>query len=439
MSVENKITSVIREHRSGMPIGITSVCSANEYVIKAAVLNAKEHDRMVLIESTSNQVDQFGGYTGMTPDDFRKLVVETAGAVNFPAGNIVLGGDHLGPNVWQSESSSRAMENAREQVRAYVNAGYSKLHLDTSMKCADDVDTDEFVWPSVMAERVAALARVAEEEKRKRSKEAERLVYVIGTDVPPPGGGNGGSHSMRITTAEEVEETISLTRRSFITQGIEEAWDRVIALVAQPGVEFADEYIWDYDRDKARGLKERIEAEGHLVFEAHSTDFQLKESLRQMVEDHFAILKVGPWLTFAFREALFALESIERNLFGRRKSAGLSDLTKVIEGRMKLTPRYWEKYYQGDDDENLSLKRRYSLSDRIRYYWSDIEVKASLERLLRNLSAVEIPLALISQFLPESFEPTRTGETKKTAEGLIINRILTVLDKYNYATAGGNR
>ncbi len=411
MSVENKITSVIREHRSGMPIGITSVCSANEYVIKAAVLNAKEHDRMVLIESTSNQVDQFGGYTGMTPDDFRKLVVETAGAVNFPAGNIVLGGDHLGPNVWQSESSSRAMENAREQVRAYVNAGYSKLHLDTSMKCADDVDTDEFVWPSVIAERVAALARVAEEEKRKRSEEAERLVYVIGTDVPPPGGGNGGSHSMRITTAEEVEETISLTRRSFITQGIEEAWDRVIALVAQPGVEFADEYIWDYDRDEARGLKERIEAEGHLVFEAHSTDFQLKESLRQMVEDHFAILKVGPWLTFAFREALFALESIERNLFGRRKGAGLSDLTKVIEGRMKLTPRYWEKYYQGDDDENLSLKRRYSLSDRIRYYWSDIEVKASLERLLRNLSAVEIPLALISQFLPESFEPTRTGET----------------------------
>lgn len=39
----------------------------------------------------------------------------------------------------------------------------------------------------------------------------------------------------------------------------------------------------------------------HLVFEAHSTDYQTKEAYKQLVHDHFAILKVGPALTFAMR------------------------------------------------------------------------------------------------------------------------------------------
>ena len=55
-----------------------------------------------------------------------------------------------------------------------------------------------------------------------------------------------------------------------------------------------------------------IEQYDRLIFEAHSTDYQTPAALAALVRDHFAILKVGPALTFALREALWALDCIER-------------------------------------------------------------------------------------------------------------------------------
>ncbi len=433
---ENGIMTLVEEHKSGLPVGIPSICSSNEYVIKAALLNAKKYGRMLLIESTSNQVDQYGGYTGMTPTDFKNLVFDLARDSEFPEDKIVLGGDHLGPNVWQRESSASAMGNAEDQIRAYVSAGYSKIHLDTSMKCADDGDLNVPLDRSIVADRAAQLCKAAEEEWEKSTDRAFPPVYVIGPDVPPPGGAKEKKRSIRVTPAPEMKETIDLARQSFSHYHLEDAWKRVVAIVVQPGVEFGDEDVFDYEGAKAADLKREIEKQGGIVFEAHSTDFQLKKSLKQMVEDHFAILKVGPWLTFAFREAVFALEMIEREILVSRKDVTRSRLTEVIESRMKQDPRHWDKYYKGDDQE-VGFKRKYSLSDRIRYYWNDTEIRKSLESLLRNISAIGIPLSLISQFLPESFIQIRTGEIKNTPESLILNHIMQVLDKYDYATMGG--
>ncbi|MFL1089387.1 class II D-tagatose-bisphosphate aldolase non-catalytic subunit, partial [Acinetobacter baumannii] len=92
----------------------------------------------VLIEATSNQVNQFGGYTGMQPADFRDFVYNIARTVGFPAERIILGGDHLGPNCWQDEPAAVAMEKSIDLIKAYVAAGFSKIHLDASMSCADD-------------------------------------------------------------------------------------------------------------------------------------------------------------------------------------------------------------------------------------------------------------------------------------------------------------
>ena len=39
--------------------GICSICSANEFVLKAAFNKAIKDNSTLLIESTSNQVDQF--------------------------------------------------------------------------------------------------------------------------------------------------------------------------------------------------------------------------------------------------------------------------------------------------------------------------------------------------------------------------------------------
>lgn len=67
--------TLIARHKAGEHIGICSVCSAHPLVIEAALAFDRNSTRKVLIEATSNQVNQFGGYTGMTPADFREFVL----------------------------------------------------------------------------------------------------------------------------------------------------------------------------------------------------------------------------------------------------------------------------------------------------------------------------------------------------------------------------
>ena len=438
IAVANKILEVIKNHKSGNPVGITSVCSSNLYVIKAAIINAKKNNQLALIESTSNQVDQFGGYTGITPAQFSKLVFDMAESLNFPKENLILGGDHLGPNRWQNENSKSAMKKAKDQISAYVSAGYTKIHLDASMKCADDGSEQTPLTSSVIAERSTLLCKAAEEAYEKSNKYNEQPVYIIGTDVPPPGGAKNNHNEIHVTSAKEVEETIELTKKEFEKNNLYDAWKRVIAVVVQPGVEFGDSNVFDYDRNKSKNLKELIEKKENLVYEAHSTDYQKKESLREMVEDHFVFLKVGPWLTFAFREAVFALSLIEKELLSKKKDVVISNIMEVIEKSMIDNPAYWGKYY-GNDEVESKLKRMYSYSDRIRYYWADEQVDKSLKLLLKNLTTNKIPHTLISQYFPNEYYAIKEGKLTENPEELIQHKISGVLDIYNYATSGGTK
>jgi len=438
IAVENKILQLVSKHKSGRAVGLTSVCSASLYVINAAILNAIKYNQTVLIESTSNQVDQFGGYTGITPLQFRKIVFDLAVSLNFPIENIILGGDHLGPNRWQNEDSNSAIQKAKDQIAAYISAGYTKIHLDASMKCADDGDDKLTLDSSIVAERSAILCKVAEETFSKSGNDNEPPVYVIGTDVPPPGGAKEDHDSIRITSAKEVEQTIELTKKAFEKYNLQDAWNRVVAVVVQPGVEFGDSIVFDYERDKSKELVNVIENYPNIVYEAHSSDYQKKELLKQMVEDHFAFLKVGPWLTFAFREAVFALALIEKELLSHKKEIYLSNLFEVLEERMIASPKYWEKYYNFFEEEN-KLRRKYSYSDRIRYYWTDDKVNESLQRLIHNLTENKIPHTLLSQYLPEEYFAVREGILSENPEEIILHKITKVLDIYNFATNGGDR
>jgi D-tagatose-1,6-bisphosphate aldolase subunit GatZ/KbaZ len=435
-AVENKILQIIVAHKAGKSIGITSVCSANYYVIKAAILNSKKNNQILLIESTSNQVDQFGGYTGLTPAKFKHSVFELASSLSFPEDNIILGGDHLGPNRWQNEMSTSAMHKAQDQISAYASAGFTKIHLDASMKCADDGDQQIPLTPSVIAERSAILCKASEDAISVLGNVAELPVYIIGTDVPPPGGAKEKHNIINVTTPMEVEETIALTRAAFQKYNLEDAWERVVGVVVQPGVEFGDSTVYDYDRNKSKDLVKLIENYPSLVYEAHSTDYQKKELLKQMIEDHFGFLKVGPWLTYAFRQAVFALALIERELLIHKKGIVLSNLQEVVDQIMLENPKYWEKFYSSSEEDN-KLKRKYSYSDRIRYYWSDITVEKSLQRLLKNLTENKIPLTLISQYLPEEYYAIQEGIISENPEEIILNKISNVLEIYNYATSGG--
>jgi D-tagatose-1,6-bisphosphate aldolase subunit GatZ/KbaZ len=422
--MSHMLADTINRHKAGESVGVYSVCSAHPTVVEAAIAQAAADGSYVLIEATSNQVDQFGGYTGLRPAEFRDLVLGLADRAGFPRDRVVLGGDHLGPNRWQRESASAAMAKAEVLIAAYVEAGYSKIHLDCSMSCADDpaVLDDE-----VVAGRAARLMRVAEDAAQRAGIEGP--MYVIGTEVPVPGGAHETLDKLTPTPADRARKTIAAHGSAFEEAGLQHVWPRVMALVVQPGVEFDHLHVIDYQRSATVELRRVLDDEEHLVFEAHSTDYQRPAQLRELVEDHWAVLKVGPGLTFAMREALFALTFIENELIPRPSR---SNLVEVIERRMLANPDYWQGYYEGDPIAQRTA-RRYSYSDRLRYYWADDEVDAARRTLLSNLDRTGIPMPLISQFLPYQYDRIRAGELEPVAQSLVIDRIRDAMRPYSRA------
>lgn len=424
----SELLDLARANRAGEPAGIYSVCSADRSVLQAAMIQARRDGVIVLIEATTNQVNQFGGYTGMTPSDFRSFVQSIAAEIGFPPARIVLGGDHLGPHVWRAERSDMAMGRARELVREYVLAGFTKIHLDASMRLADD-PTDRPLDEATVADRAAELCAVAEEAVALLPADAPRPVYVVGSEVPIPGGELAESAAPAVTSVAAVERTLDETRLAFTRHGVGDALERILALVTQPGVEFGDAAVFEYDDRAAAALASRTPDHAPLVYEAHSTDYQTEDALGRMVRDHFAILKVGPGLTFALRETLFALEAIEREWLAHRPGVVASRLRETLQRVMQEHPEHWQPYFRGDEDE-LRFARDFSFSDRSRYYWPRPEVRASVERLVDNLAAHPIPLTLLSQYLPVQYRAIRAGALTNDPRALLLAGVSCVIDDY---------
>ena len=422
-----RLQEILRTNRGSGRGGTYAVCSSHPAVIEAALQQSLADGSLRHIESTSSQVNQFGGYTSSTPSQFAQWIDSKAKKIGLPANRILLGGDHLGPFPWRNEGSATAMEKACRLVGDCIAAGYRKIHLDTSMGCADD--PKPAISEKMIASRAARLCHAAEEAYRELPSDSHQPVYVIGTEVPTPGGETQDTGAPVVTRADDVHRTFEVFRHAFVELGLDATWERVIALVGQPGVEFGSNSIFEYDRAKAAPLSAALQSHPGIVYEAHSSDYQTQQALTYMVEDHFAILKVGPWLTFAYREAVLALSAVEReldqNTSGRRNSA----VREALEQAMLQDPTHWRAYYQGEDQE-LRRDRVYAYSDRCRYYWHHPGVQEEITRLIDNLSTRPIPLTLLSQFLPLEYQAIRAGALKGAPEQLIQYHIRNVLAVY---------
>ena len=231
-----------------------------------------------------------------------------------------------------------------------------------------------------------------------------------------------------MTTAEQFEQTWETFEREFPG----DAFDRIVSVVVQPGVEFSDDSVVPYDRDKAKGLCASLRNHPGLVFEGHSTDYQTRALLKQMVEDGIAILKVGPALTYALRQALFALNDIENELL-TGKGIALSGFRDVLEEAMMADPHYWEKYYKDDDNSSAAFKRKYSFSDRCRYYLPEQRVEASIETLLANINNAYIPVSVLEQYMPIQYTRLREGKLGMRSGAIIKDRVKDYIDDYLFA------
>lgn len=417
-----KLLQTLKANRDGQPVGIYSVCSAHPLVIEAAMEQALDDQTLLLIEATANQVNQYGGYTGMTASDFHRYIESISQKTGLPMNQITLGGDHLGPVCWQNEDAASAMEKSHRLIEEYVTAGFKKIHLDCSMPCADDRNP---LGDNIVAKRAAELCETAERTAVAKSGKSDTL-YIIGTEVPPPGGTNEEIPDVEVTKLTHAQKTLDVHRAAFNDLGLSAAWERVIGLVVQPGVEFSHTSVVQYDPQKAILLKSLIAQVDNIVFEAHSTDYQLADNYKRLVEDHFAILKVGPQLTFALREALYALSHIEDFLINADQCSNLRD---ICEAEMLASPSHWEKFYQAEPVEQY-FYRHYSYSDRIRYYWPTANVAAAVKKLLKNLNELDVPLPLISQFLPAQYEAIRHGLLENSPKAIVKNKIKLVLQDY---------
>ena len=354
------LRDIISRNRAGTQAAIPSACTAHPDAIRASLNLAQLRDRAIVIEATSNQVNQDGGYTGITPDGFIGFVHDIADQNDVDRERIIFGGDHLGPQAWRALPADAAMDKARVLVRDYVAAGFGKIHLDCSEGCAGEpaqLNDDK------TAQRSADLAQVCAEV-------CDDLLFVVGTEVPPPGGA-------RVDEDGAIAPTDATAARATLAAHMDSFGDlapQIGGLVVQPGVEFTPTDVHALPIDRAPEFLAAMSDWPTVCLEAHSTDYQDPAVFPRLAELGFAFQKVGPALTFAYREALYALD-------GLRVAPQLRD---VMEDVMRADPKNWQGHYHGSDAE-MAEQRHTGLADRIRYYWPQKAARSAVADLMAEL------------------------------------------------------
>jgi len=418
------IEKIISDNKNTNKNGLICICSAHDDIINASFdFLSKNPLAKLSIESTVQQVNQDGGYTGMSPYNFSNKVHSIAKRHNISSSSYILAGDHLGPNTWKHLPAVEAMEKSLVLITEYVKSGYTKLHIDPSMACIDDPNPLPI---EIIADRTAKLIKQAEDTAIQKFGSSNHLFYIVGTEVPVPGGSQEHEDHISITPLKEVKNTIYIIKEYLNQYRLEYIWPKIKGLVVQPGVEFGDDFIFKYTKGQAIQLEEAIKEYDQLVYEAHSTDYQTTNTLSDLIHDHFAILKVGPELTFAWREALFALDMIElENPSIQQKSK----IREFVENEMINHPKYWESYYHGTEKE-LAYKRVFSLSDRIRYYWNSPAIHQKIQDSLPSLDSA-LNYSLVSQYLPWVLEYNeKYNHSDFSAQRILYWSVERIIQKY---------
>ena len=427
----DRLHAMIAKSRKGEPCALVSVCSAHPDVLRASLNWAERGDRPLIIETTSNQVNQEGGYTGTTPAQFATEITELADRLGVARERLILGGDHLGPQVWRGEGAAQAMEKARVLVRAYVAAGYEKIHLDCSQGCAGD---GEPLSDALIAERSAELAVACEQASDEAGTPPP--VYIIGTEVPVPGGATVQSEPAGSNT-DQPEDTITATtpaaahltlqahQEAFEAAGLSGVLARIVGLVVQPGVEFAPLHVHHLPMDRDPGLRSVAQSWSSLVLEAHSTDYQHPAAFHRLAELGFGFQKVGPALTFAMRQALYALDTA-LGFIGREIG-----LFATMENLMLAHPGYWQGHYAVED----RLARHFGLSDRVRYYWAQEPAQRAVHALRDRVQSTPLPEPLLLQVFDERVLERAEQLSGGLDQRLIDASIELALDPYDLSGA----
>ncbi len=358
MKIENLIKSK----------ALPSFCTSNLDVIRLAILYCKLRNYPILIESTSSQVNQHKGYSGKNPKNFFNSVNNIAKKLKYQK-KLYIGGDHLGPLPWKNKNSKLGIKNSIKLINDCLKSNYSKIHIDTSIKCSDDT--------KLTSEEIFSRTKIIL-NKIKKNKKLRKIFLIIGTEVPLSGGND--KSKIKLTSKAQIIEEVKKFKNILKSINL---MNKTFGLVIEPGMKFMD-YKIQIPKFKNFKNKQKLSKKNKFVYEAHSTDYQPKSSLKKLVNNNFKFLKVGPELTYNYCRSLFLMEKIERSY----QFPISSNFEKKIMNTMQKNKKYWKNYYSGNKRKlnNLLLN---SKLDRMRYYLNVQNITKSIDLLRKNINKTE--------------------------------------------------
>ena len=348
--------------------GLPSFCTSNVDVLKTIFFFCQTNKFPCLIESTSNQVNQFGGYTNKTPRMFYKNKSILSKKFNLKK-NLFLGGDHLGPLPFKNQNSNKAIINSIRLINNYLKSDFCKIHIDTSIKCKNDREINQ----KIIFERTKKILT-----KINLKKKIKKIFLVIGTEVPLSGSNEKGKIS--ITEDKQIMEEVKQFKKLLLS-----LYNRKVkfALVIEPGMRYMHHTLTKPKFSNFK-LKRNFSLKNNFVYEAHSTDYQNLKTLKNLTKNNFKFLKVGPELTFRYSRSLLFMRKIEEKFISDKKSNFETQIVKT----MLSDNKYWKDYYTA---KNLKIKKRLILNsklDRMRYYFNDKKIIRSIHILRRNINKI---------------------------------------------------
>lgn len=382
--------------RGHQPMTLLAVCPNSPAVIKAAFRAAKRNNAPILFAATLNQVDCDGGYTGMTQEDFVRVMKVEAKRNNY-TGPFVAAIDHGGPwlkdiqtlEKWPYE---KAMEGVKKSYEAALLAGYELIHVDPTVDRS--LPEGEVIQIEVVAARTVEL--ITHIERFRKSRGLPPIDYEVGTEEV-----HGGLADMDV-----FNKFLKLLKAGLEENGCSDAWPCFV--VGKVGTDLHTTF---FDPVVARQLTSAVAEYGSFI-KGHYTDDV--ENPEEYPLSGMGGANVGPEFTIAEFNALEELESLENKLYEEGAVAMRSRMNATLQELVIASGR-WKKWVRGnesaDDFSSITPERqRWLIQTGARYIWQKPEAVAARQMLYSNLALNGID-----------------------AEGIVLSTIEHAIDKYYVA------
>ncbi|MBP5637801.1 MAG: class II D-tagatose-bisphosphate aldolase, non-catalytic subunit [Bacteroidales bacterium] len=381
------------QKETGIPRTIFAACPNSPTVIRASLRAAKRNNAPIYFAATLNQIDCDGGYTGMTQEQFCRLVRFETERVNF-TGPVIVAIDHGGPWLKDKQRTEKwsvedAMNGVKKSFEAAVLAGYDLIHVDPTVDI--NVPKGEIIDIHVVAARTVEL--IAHVEKFRKEKGIAPISYEVGTEEV-----HGG-----LADETTFDTFINELKKGLIVAGLPDVWPCFI--VGKVGTDL-DTTI--FDGEVAKRLTSKVRPLGSYI-KGHYTDDVANPEEYPLCG--MGAANVGPEFTMSEYRALCELEELEKRKYAEGLVAVPSNMREVLLQEVEDSHR-WEKWLH-EDEQGKSLhaltpeRQDWIVSTCCRYIWQQPRTLAARGFLYENL-----------------------GRLGVDAEEIVLGRIERDMDKY---------